>query len=252
MGEDNNVRTNVKAGYCMKKRVWILECILVLCLLTGCTDHEGAALTTDGRVFTSLFDGMTLDGWNVYETTSIVEDSPRWRVVDGVIVGSKVDDPKPDERCGNVCGNTWLVSENQYDDFVLRFKFRILNGNSGFTYRSVIGAEALNSPEVDLAKDGDTTGQIYVTTTINNDYLHKDYLTTVDPDVLSAAFKLEGFNQMEVQLKGMNVKVYLNGTQLTDFNHNPSSDSGRKRGFIAMELHELTAAEFKDIEISEL
>ena len=233
---------------------WTLLVIVVSCLgigglLAGCATSAGPGLADDGRTFTSLFDGETLNGWNAYEGTSIVENSTRWSVENGVIKGTKIVDPKTDERCGNVCDNTWLVSDRQYSDFVLRFKFRILNGNSGFTYRSIIGAEALNSPEVDLAKDGDTTGQIYVTTTINNDYLHKDYLTTVDPDQLKSAFKLEGFNQMEVQLKGKNVKVYLNGTQITDFNHDAASDAGRTRGFIAMELHQLTAAEFKDIEI---
>lgn len=241
----------------MKKKAVSIARMVVFCLgitvlLAGCANSTRTELATDDRTFTRLFDGKTLNGWHVYERTSIVENSTRWSVEKGVIKGSMVVDPKNDERCGNVCDNTWLVSERQYSDFILRFKFRILNGNSGFTYRSTIGAEALSSAEVDLAKGGDTTGQIYVTTTVNNDYLHKNYLTAVDPDVLNSVFDLEGFNQMEVHLKGMNVKVYLNGTQLTDYDHDPTSDSGRPRGFIAMELHQLTEAEFKDIEILEL
>ena len=56
---------------------------------------------------------------------------------------------------------------------------------------------------------------------------------------------------MEVRLQGTNVKVILNGVQLTDYDHEPDTPAGRREGFIAMELHGATIANFKDIEIYE-
>ena len=225
---------------------------VLLLVNTACSDSEPGTSKMDDPVFVNLFDGESLDGWRINEGTTFIDSSERWSVENGVIRGRflnyfeyEVDDQKAARPV-----NTWLVSEKTYSDFILRFKFRIDAGNSGFTYRSIIGAEALDSPEVDL-DTGETTGQIYDTRTINGDYVNKDYLTTVDPELLASAYRIDEFNQMEVRLQGTNVKVILNGVQLTDYDHEPDTPAGRREGFIAMELHGATIANFKDIEIYE-
>ena len=66
--------------------------------------------------FTSLFDGKTLKGW-------LASPGEKWEVKDGVLLGTS---QKTDKRHGI------LFSEKEYSDFILRAKFRVLLGNSGF------------------------------------------------------------------------------------------------------------------------
>ena len=219
---------------------------LALCFIaTSCLSVSAEVQSSDSQKFTNLFDGKTLNGWDAYEGTSIVHNTKRWSVEDGVIMG------KPHESCGNTCINTWLVSNREYSDFILRFKYKIEAGNSGFTYRSIIGKEALDSPEVDFSADEKTTGQIYETRTINNTYVHTGYLTNVDTGLLDTLLFENKFNEMELRLKGSNIKVFLNGTLLTNYDHDVKTEAGRPKGFIAMELHQDTIISYKDIEILE-
>jgi hypothetical protein len=203
------------------------------------------------RDFVSLFDGETLTGWRVNEGVEFVDHTDRWTVEGGVIRGRFLNHFDTGDAHQDRPVNTWLVSEKTYSDFVLQFKFRIDAGNSGFTYRSIIGSEALDSPEVDL-DPGETTGQIYDTRTIDGGYVNTDYLTTVDPELLASTYLKDAYNQMEVWLRETNIKVYLNGVLLTDYDHDPTTEAGRPEGFIAMELHGSTIANFKDIRIHEL
>ena len=76
--------------------------------------------------FTSLFDGKTLKGW-------LASPGGKWEVKDGVLLGTS---QKTDKRHGI------LFSEKEYSDFILRAKFRVLLGNSGFYFR----AENRNTP----------------------------------------------------------------------------------------------------------
>ncbi len=224
----------------------------LLLVNAACSDSEPRTSKMEDPVFVSLFDGESLDGWRINEGTSFIDSSERWSVENGVIRGRFLNyfEYETDDQGAARPVNTWLVSDKTYSDFILRFKFRIDAGNSGFTYRSIIGVEALDSPEVDL-DTGETTGQIYDTRTIDGDYVNKDYLTTVDPLLLASSYKIDEFNQVEVRLQGTNVKVILNGVQLTDYDHEPDTPAGRAEGFIAMELHGATIANFKDIEIYE-
>jgi len=237
--------------------------LLFLGLLGGCAagENEQSARvepSSDNLEFVSLFDGESLAGWRINEGTTFVDSSERWFVENSVIRGRYLNyfdirdngDNQEDDAHLTRPVNTWLVSEKEYSDFILRFKFRIDAGNSGFTYRSIIGSEALDSPEVDL-DTGETTGQLYDTRTINGDYVNKDYLTTVDPEALADAYLVDAFNQMELHVRGLNVKAILNGVLLSDFDHDPATPAGRSSGFIAMELHGSTIANFKDIEIHE-
>jgi len=235
------------------KSITSLILIPGLLLLAGaCSEPAPENPSLDDLGFVSLFDGESFDGWRMNEGTSFIESSERWSIENGVIRGRFLNyfeyEPEDEEAPRPV--NTWLVSDKTYSDFILRFKFRIDAGNSGFTYRSIIGSEALDSPEVDL-DTGETTEQIYDTRTINGGYVNKDYLTTVDPQLLGSAYRIDEFNQMEVRLRGTNVKVILNGVQLTDYDHEPDAPAGRAEGFITMELHGATLANFKDVEIYE-
>src|SRR5262249_47610339 len=79
-------------------------------------DHDG---------YVSLFDGVSLDGW---------DGNPRfWRVENGAIVGESTP--------ANPSGNSYLVYRRlEAKDFTLKFEIKIDgDGGSGIQYRSKTG-----------------------------------------------------------------------------------------------------------------
>lgn len=75
--------------------------------------------------FLPLFNGNDLDGWT---------GSPEfWRVENGAIVGETSETLQPKDG-----KNTFLIYEDDsFDDFELRFEYRVDGFNSGVQYRSV-------------------------------------------------------------------------------------------------------------------
>jgi len=90
-------------------------------------DHDG---------YVSLFDGVSLKGWD--------GNSKFWRVEDGAIVGESTRQ--------NPSGNSYLVYRDmKARDFTLKFEIKVLGkGGSGFQYRSQTGIPWLSAirPEV--------------------------------------------------------------------------------------------------------
>jgi hypothetical protein len=88
---------------------------------------DAAAKAPEG--FESLFNGKDLSGWKGKEGF--------WSVQDGAITGETKEEFKGP--------NTFLVWQGgQPENFELRFKYRIYNGNSGVQYRSkLINEEAM-------------------------------------------------------------------------------------------------------------
>src|SRR5262245_16684860 len=69
----------------------------------------------------SLFNGKNLDGW-------IADTAELWKVRDGMIIG----------KSSGIKYNEFLRTRRFFGDFVLRLKFRLVNGegNSGVQFRS--------------------------------------------------------------------------------------------------------------------
>lgn len=78
----------------------------------------------DADGWISLFDGKTFNGW--------YGDPKVWRVVDGCISG----------KAGRVDGNTFLIYNHPFSNFVLEAKGMLIKGkgftNSGIQYRSKV------------------------------------------------------------------------------------------------------------------
>ena len=69
-----------------------------------------------------IFDGKTLAGWE--------GDARFWSVEDGAITGQTTED-NPTEH------NSFLIwRQGEVDDFILRFEYKLIGGNSGVQYRS--------------------------------------------------------------------------------------------------------------------
>jgi len=197
---------------------------LVLVVIAGAACAP-AKEKTSSSTFTPLFDGKTLKGWHPLPGGT-------WEVKDGVILGTSA---KSERRHG------LLMSDKEYADFVVRFKFLVVKGDSGFYFRSepVKHAVGVNGfqVEVDNSKE---VGGLYETG-------GRAWVKKPDPAVIKKIYKPGEWNQGSIAAIGRNVVVRLNGTKTVEL----INDRGRTKGHFAMQLHGGMDMEvmFKDIEV---
>jgi len=184
-----------------------------------------AAKTPSGS--TPLFDGKTLKGWHSLPGGS-------WQVKDGAIVGTST---KAERRHG------LLLSDKEYADFVVCFKFRVVKGNSGFYFRSekVRGAVGVHGFQAEVDNSPHVAG-LYETG-------NRGWVCQSDPNVIKDLYKPGQWNEMSITAVGRNVTVRLNGTKTVEIKNDP----GRLKGHFAMQLHGGMDMEvmFKDIYLRE-
>ena len=103
--------------------------LIVVCMLVGIVVMAVDALAAAPQSarnpepgFVSIFNGKDLTGW---------DGDPRlWSVKDGVIRGQTTEE-------NPARGNTFCIwRDGKVENFILKIKFRIQNGNSGVQYRS--------------------------------------------------------------------------------------------------------------------
>ena len=137
--------------------------------------------------------GWQVTTWNdLSQPTKEVE----WTVRDGVLHSGK-------ER------GTWLVSEKQFEDFVLEFEIKLTErGNSGVALRAPLkGDPAFDGLELQVAdlrynmqaKDSELTGGIY---------------RAIPPT--KQVYKPAEWNRFRIELNGPRLKVTLNGELIQD------------------------------------
>jgi hypothetical protein len=138
-------------------------------------------------------------GWLVKEWNDLAKAAPDgivWTVKDGVLQTGK-------QR------GTWLVSEKEYDDFILEFEFKLTErGNSGVALRAPMkGDPAFDGMELQLAdlrynpkaKDSELTGGIYRAIALTKQ-----------------VYKPTEWNKCRIELKGTHLQVTLNGERIQD------------------------------------
>ena len=169
-----------------------------------------------------LFNGKDLAGW-----TTIRKGT--WKVEDGVIVGVQSE--------GN--GGGWLVNEQTFGDFDLRFKFRITKGgNSGVAFRFASDSQNPSQTGYEYqVGDGDPK---FLTASVFG-------LKTAPEGLL----KDGEWNEGRVTAVGPKITSFLNGKEVLAV-----TDSRSARGHIGLQVHGTARytgmkVEFKDLEISE-
>lgn len=155
--------------------------------------------------FRKLFpkDGVP-EGWVVRAWNDVSQPGPEnavWKVIDGILHGSE---PR----------GTWLVSEKEYGDFILKYEFKLgERGNSGCGLRF--------PPAGDPAFDGLELQMV------DPRYFPPDYGVPPDYELTGSlyraipakekVFKPADWNSYEITCKGSHVKVVLNGTTVVDY-----------------------------------
>ena len=172
---------------------------------------------------TKIFDGKTLNGWEVV-------GGGKWVIEGGALKGT----------CTKADDQGVLVYEKPVGDFTARLQFRISEGNSGFYFRTerikeqplVKGMQA----EVDAIDD---VGGIWETA-------GRGWVYKPTPEVhAKAKFKPGEWTDMYVSAIGTHYVVKLNGQTITDID----DKEGRKEGAVALQLHggmDMTV-EFRDL-----
>jgi len=172
------------------------------CVGFGCwVAAAGAGATGSEEGFERLFaqEGVP-SGWVVRRWDDVskpVAARVVWTVREGVLQGSE---PR----------STWLMSQKEYGDFVLRFEFKLgTRGNSGCALRSpMAGDPAFDGYELQMLdpryttnelKDFELTGAIY---------------RAIAPR--RQVFKPTEWNEYDITMRGSRLRVVLNGEVLHD------------------------------------
>jgi hypothetical protein len=184
---------------------------LTLGLVLGLLFFAGGSTQAADAKFKPLFNGKNLDGW---------EPTPggKWEMKDGVIIGTS---PKSEPRHGI------LLSKERFKDFVVKAKFRVIHGDSGFYFR------------VDRVKSGlyETGGRGWV---------HQPTAEVAK----KRAYKKGEWTDLELTAKGADITVKINGVVSTKL----TNDKGRREGHIGLQLHggQVMHVEYKDIQLRPL
>jgi len=179
--------------------------------------------------FKTLFDGKTLNGWTP-------APGGKWEVKDGSIVGTS---PKTERRHGI------LLTDKQFTDFVVKAKFRVHSGDSGFYFRAkrVKSAVSVNGFQVEVDTTQETGG-LYETG-------GRAWVKKPSPEtVKKRAYKSGEWTDLELSAIGRDVVVKINGIISSEL----KNDRGRIKGYFGLQLHggQDMHVEFKNIVIREV
>jgi hypothetical protein len=221
-------------------------------------------------VWYSLFDGETLDGW---ELKAAPDDQEKgyWQVVEGAIVCNSMGDKNH--------GAVFLQHKLPIDDFELKLKFQAFRdspGNSGVQIRSRWDADSteaqggrMEGPQIDIHPPLPwRTGLIYDETWESRRWISPSMESwkiseEQGPEewLFNYANDANPWNDLVIRCEGTKIQVTVNRVPISDFDGTGILDSPdhQKRGVgmngqIALQLHQKDELhlKFKDIFIREL
>lgn len=188
-----------------------LHRFILLCALLSAASLGGAQTEND-EAFTLLFpeegvpQGWTVRRWN--DVSLPAATGVQWRVQNGILRGS---DPR----------GTWLMSEREYTNFILKYDFRLgTRGNSGCALRAPLsGDPAFDGMELQMAdlrynpraKPSELTGGIY---------------RAIPPKM--QVYRPTQWNSVEVRLMGPRLRVTLNGQLIHALNLDEQSQAVKR------------------------
>jgi Domain of Unknown Function (DUF1080) len=186
--------------------------------------------------FTLLFDGRTLAGWE--------GDASVFRVEAGAIVAGS--------RTEKIAHNEFLASKEEFGDFELRLKARLIGAgqNAGVQFRSqriashfeMIGYQC----DMGAMQGRPIWGALY------DESRRRKFLAEADAVKLSAVLKPDDWNELIIRCEGPRVQIWVNGLQTVDFRE-PDADIPR-RGHFGLQIHggQPAEASYKDLRIKNL
>jgi hypothetical protein len=170
--------------------------------------------------FKPLFNGKDLEGWKV------PKDNIWWLVDDGIL----------QVRSGEKQKGSILWTEKEYENFVVELEFKFGEG----TIDS--GVHLRNSDQIQIGISGslkrDMTASPYIP--------GKGY--PVEAEGVKDLLKMDDWNQMRIEVRGMDYVVHLNGKKVMSY----TTDTGKEKGPIGIQLHAKRnmSMDYRDIKIA--
>lgn len=200
----------------MTRTTW--KTLFFACLLLA---MGGAIPAADEAGWTDLFNGKNLDGWTQRNGTAT------FRVEGDSIVG-KTSEGSP---------NSFLCTDKLYGDFELKFQVKVDSAlNSGVQIRSQSEGGTpegrVNGPQVEIEASGENGAEA--------GYIYGEaaggWMTPESELKPHKHFKDGEWNDYRVLAVGPNIKVWINGAQISDLTHEEKFKSHPK-GFIGLQVH---------------
>jgi len=238
------------------KRISMYVGLLLIAGLIGVNaDHHG------GHGFKSIFDGKTLDGWEVLPKKA----SKAWTVKDGTIRGNGDD------------GEGYLMyKKKKYSDLEIKLSYRFKDkGNSGIDIRARMDPtkkRLFHSYHADLGdKDNDEGDKVLGAWDLHlsgmgrkEHGLKRGLSCVIDKHDKAHFFKItdglkmkhikkNDWNHVHIIAKDNMFKFYINGKLASEFVELLSKKKRLKNGYITLQLHDPgMVVQFKDVRVREL
>jgi hypothetical protein len=210
--------------------------VLVLCVLLLPRPLAAADKPAEKDKRTPLFDGKTFQGWD--------GDLKVFRIEDGAIVGGSLKQPLP--------RNEFLRTRQQYADFELRLKFKLLGKgvNAGVQIRSQRASKDSPHPNEMIGYQADL-GDGYWGCLYDESRRNK-VLAGPPKEKLAEIVKPDDWNQYVIRCQGRRIQLWLNGTKTVDYSEPDAKIP--QTGLIGLQIHGGPPSEawYKDITINQL
>lgn len=175
-----------------------------------------------GEKLESIFNGKDLSGWKV------PADNIWYLVNDGILQLRSSPDKK-----GSV-----LWTEKEFSNFVMELEFKFISGtiDSGVHVKS------------------DDQIQIGISGSLKRDMTASPYIPgkgyPVEAEGVKELLKLDDWNHMRIEVRGMEYAVSLNGKRVMTY----KSESGKEKGPVGLQLHgdRDMAIDYRNLKIAEL
>ncbi|MBI1762012.1 MAG: DUF1080 domain-containing protein [Acidobacteria bacterium] len=203
--------------------------LCVLCLLPLALSGVGAAPQPKTI---RLFDGKTFKGWE--------GNLNLFHIADGAIIGGTLKEP--------IARNEFLCTTQEYGDFELRVKFKLLGdpakANAGIQIRTrripnhheVIGYQA------DMGQN--YWGALY------DESRRRKVLAAPDAEAVNKVLKRDDWNDYVIRAEGKRIRLTLNGLQTVDYTE--ADDTIEQKGLICVQIHAGPPSEawYKDLRLT--
>ena len=208
--------------------------VLLLFFLVGIFLISCQSSDSSGKV--PLFDGQTFQGWEG-------DTVKTWRIADGILIGGSLEKTVPN--------NDFLVTEREYEDFVLTLKIK-LTGEEGFINSGIqFHSQRMIDPAYEMTGYQADWGAGYWASLYDESRRNK---TLVAPDSAQVLqwIKKNDWNDYEVRAENGRIQLFINGHQTVDYTE--SDPDIPQLGLIGIQIHGGGKAqvEVKDIFIEEL
>ena len=172
-----------------------------------------------------LFNGENLDGWKIRSGTAT------YKVEDGAIVGTTAPGSP----------NTFLITNDTFDDFELRFEVLLEDNelNSGVQIRSKLRegehGGRVYGPQVEIEASPGQAGYIYGEAAGG---WQSPEPQSNDPEVKQHShFKNNQWNQYRVRAVGRKIETWINGHKIADLTYDQQRYQDNPEGFVGLQVH---------------